>query len=205
MDGDFMRKILCTCLILPLLLGALSLVSDRQRLQDDIIRLHVVGASNGDADQAVKLQVKDAVTAALEERLAQLPDAQAAHAYLRAHLAQIGDIANATLAAAGVTDRAVVTLEEEAFPTRQYDTFALPAGVYRSLRIRIGEAEGRNWWCVVFPGLCASATTEGFADTAVGAGFSDTLTDTLRQEQGYEVRFFLLDCLGWLQNWFFDR
>lgn len=205
MDGVFMRKILCTCLILALLVGAASLVIDRQRLREDLIRLHVVGASDAEADQTVKLQVRDAVTAALADVVSAFPDARAAYAYLQAHLADIEQIANDALAAAGVSDRATVTLGEEAFPTRQYDTFSLPAGVYRSLRIRIGQAQGRNWWCVVFPGLCASATTEGFRDTAAGAGFSDTLTDTLRQEQGYEVRFFLLDCLGWLQNWLFDR
>jgi stage II sporulation protein R len=205
MDGVFMRKFLCTCLILALVLGVASLIADRQRLYEDVIRLHVVGASDSDGDQAVKLQVRDAVTAALEDAVAALPDAEAAYAYLQTHLAEIEKTANAALESAGVADRASVSLGEEAFPTRQYDTFALPAGVYRSLRIRIGEAGGRNWWCVVFPGLCVSATTDGFADTAAGAGFSDTLTDTLQQEQGYEVRFFLLDCLGWLQNWLFDR
>ena len=121
---------------------------------------------------------------------------------MQAHLAQIGDIANATLAAAGVTDRAVVTLEEEAFPTRQYDTFALPSGVYRALRIRIGEAEGKNWWCVVFPSFCYGASTEEFRDAAVGAGFSEPVTDTLSGKDGYKVSFFLLDLIGRVENFF---
>ena len=203
MDGVFMRKILCTSLIVVLLAGACFLAADRQRLSEDIIRLHVVGASDSEADQAVKLQVRDAVLAELETAMAAQPDADTAAAWLTAHLGAVEQAANDALAAAGTADRATVTLQREAFPTRDYDTFSLPAGVYESLRVTIGSGEGRNWWCVVFPSLCVSATAEGFADTAAGAGFSDGLTNTLEQEPGYEVRFFLLDCLGWLQNWLF--
>ena len=150
-----------------------------------------------------KLQVRDAITAAVQEKLAGVADVEEAKACLSGCLEELERIANETWASAGCGDTAAVTLQKEAFPTRQYDTFSLPAGVYDALRIRIGQAQGRNWWCVVFPGLCLSATAEDFADTAAGAGFSGGLTETLRQEQGYEIRFFLLDCLGWLENFFF--
>ena len=88
---------------------------------------------------------------------------------------------------------------------RQYDTFALPSGVYESLRISIGEAQGKNWWCVVFPSLCMPAVGENFSDAAAGAGFDDGLTNTLQQKKGYEIRFFLLDWLGWLENLLFRK
>ena len=200
-----MRKILCTLLIFAMLLGVGVLAADRRQLSEHIIRLHVVGATDGEADQALKLQVRDAITAAVQEKLAGIADVEEAKACLCDCLEELERIANETLASAGCGDTAAVTLQKEAFPTRQYDTFSLPAGVYDALRIRIGQAQGRNWWCVVFPGLCLSATAEDFADTAAGAGFSGGLTETLRQEQGYEIRFFLLDCLGRLQNWLFDR
>lgn len=96
-----------------------------------------------------------------------------------------------------------MSLALEEFPTRVYDTFQLPAGLYEALRITIGEGEGHNWWCVVFPTLCVPASSEGFQETAEAAGFSDRLAGTLtRDSGGYEVRFRLLDWLGQVKNWF---
>ena len=109
-------------------------------------------------------------------------------------------MAEATLERLGVREKVCVSFEKEAFPVRYYDTFKLPSGVYQSLRIRIGQAQGRNWWCVVFPSLCVPQTGEEFRDVAAGSGFTDDLSRTLNGETGYEVRFFLLDLLGWLEN-----
>ena len=97
--------------------------------------------------------------------------------------------------------RAVVTFLKEKFPVREYDSFTLPSGVYESLRITIGDGEGRNWWCVVFPKLCVSAAS--VEDTAAGAGFSEPLTDAITQKQGYRIRFLLLDILGKIENLFY--
>jgi stage II sporulation protein R len=81
-----------------------------------------------------------------------------------------------------------------------YETFALPSGVYNTLRIVIGSGEGKNWWCVAFPGLCMGATVEDFEEAASCAGFSDTLTAALETEEGYELRFYFLDLLGRIGN-----
>ena len=129
-------------------------------------------------------------------------DVEQARAYLQANLPKIQAIANQALEAAGCDCEAVVTLCREAFDTRYYDTFTLPAGVYEALRITIGAGEGQNWWCVAFPTLCLSATSEGFEAEAAGAGFPDSLTGALAGEPEYEVRFFLLDALGKLENLF---
>lgn len=178
-----------------------GIVTDSDKLHDELLRLHVVGASDSDADQNVKLLVRDAVLASLEEGLEDLTDAQAAVDYVARMLPQVEAAANRALELAGFSDIAVVTLEEEAFPTRDYDTFSLPAGVYKALRVVIGEGEGRNWWCVVFPQLCVG-TQEDFVETASVAGFSGELTDTLEGE--YEIRFWLLEKLGEVKNYFFE-
>lgn len=201
-----MKKFLKGCVIWLVLVSFFSfgaVLADREALNRNLIRLHVVGASDDPEDQALKLRVRDAVISAVEERMDSLPNVDAAKAYLSARLPELEQTANAVLKQAGSQDRAKVTLQKEAFSTRQYDTFALPAGVYESLRITIGEGKGRNWWCVVFPSLCMASTREELSDTAAGAGFADSLTDTLEQKPGYEVRFFLLDCLGKLENWLF--
>lgn len=195
------KRVFSLVLICALLLGG-TLVADKLRLRRELIRLHVVAASDSDGDQAVKLRVRDAVLACIREGLEDMEDAGAARQYIGGHLSQITAAANEALAAAGSSHRAVVTLTEEAFPMRQYDTFSLPSGVYESLRVVIGSGEGHNWWCVVFPALCVPATSDGFSDKAVSAGFSDPLTGALAGEAPYELRFFLLDCLGRLENFF---
>ena len=195
-------KFVVTCL---LICGAFCLggiMQDRQTLSDDVIRLHVVAASDSQEDQAVKLQIRDAVVEKLNSVMEELPSAADAKAFLLEHLDEIEDTANEVLEKAGFSDRVTVTLDKEAFESRVYDTFTLPAGVYESLRIVVGEGEGKNWWCVVFPTLCVPETTDDFASAAVSSGFSDTLTATVSNEEGYEIRFFVLDCLGKLQNLF---
>lgn len=205
MDGVFMGKLIRNFIFIILLVGAFlcgSVWSDRQLLDDGLIRLHVVANSDSAQDQQVKLKVRDAITGYLSSVMDKLPDMETAKAFIKDKLQVLENLANDTLIALGVTDRAVISLTREAFPTRQYDTFSLPAGVYESLRVTIGEGNGQNWWCVVFPSLCASATTDSFEDTAVSAGFSDTLAGTLTGQRQYKVRFFLLDCLGWVENLF---
>lgn len=190
------------CLLAAGLVWFGSVLRDRRSLNEDLIRLHVVAASDSEADQAVKLRVRDAVTACLQSAMADIADAREAMACLRERLPQLEETANRVLESCGVRDRARVSLEKEAFDTRVYDTFTLPAGVYESLRITIGEGEGKNWWCVVFPTLCVPATAEGFEDAAEEAGMDEALACALTGEEGYEVRFFLLDVLGRLENLF---
>ena len=200
-----MRKIAKLLMISFLVLGLLwcgTVIADRKTLSEDLIRLHVVGASDTQEDQQIKLQVRDALIEYLRQHMPDAEDVEAAKEALKGMLSQLEETANAVLSTAGMMDRAKVTLTTEEFPTRHYDTFSLPAGIYESLRVTIGEGQGKNWWCVVFPSLCMPATTEGFADTAAGAGFSDSLSGALQGQSGYEIRFFLLDCMGWLQNLF---
>ena len=196
-------KFVSTLLLLAAAFYLGTVASDKQMLSENLIRLHVVADSDSAEDQAIKLRVRDAITSKLEAVVKDLPDVETAKAYLQEHLPELEQVANDVLKAAGNGCRAVVTLAKEAFPTREYDTFTLPAGIYESLRVTIGSGEGHNWWCVVFPSLCVSATSDGFEDTAAGAGFSDGLTDTLTGKKEYRVRFFLLDCFGWMENWIF--
>lgn len=180
-----------------------ALIADRQKLNEELIRLHVVANSDSASDQAVKLQVRDAVTESLREALQGAADVEEARQWLQSNLQLIQDIANETLVRAGCSEQALVSLCKETFDTRYYDTFTLPAGVYHALRITIGEGAGKNWWCVAFPALCVPATADGFEAAAASAGFSDSLNRTLTGKGEYEIRFFLLDALGRLENIFF--
>lgn len=200
-----MIKILKVVTVLALALVLVysgTLIRDKGQLRDGILRLHVVADSDGQEDQTVKLKVRDAVLDVVEDVTDGAKNRDEAIAVLREKMSELERVANEVLDEAGITDRATVSLNEEEFPTRVYDTFILPAGVYDSLRITIGSGEGKNWWCVVFPNLCVPAASEEVEDTAVAAGFSRSLSGAITGKKPYHVRFYLLDCLGRLENFF---
>ena len=186
---------------LAVMVGAVwlgGLAADADALRNDILRLHVVANSDSEADQAVKLQVRDAVLATLEEGLKDLTDTDQAIAYVKEMVPKLTTVCNEVLLQAGFSDTVSISVGEEGFPLREYDTFRLPSGIYQALKIVIGEGEGQNWWCVVFPELCSGATQTEFVQTAKMQGMEDSLAGSLTGE--YEIRFWILDQMGKLGN-----
>ncbi len=177
-----------------LLLGCMVLLSGvwaqaaGRELSDRLIRLHVIASSDSEADQTVKLAVRDAVLSFVEPRLSQASDAGAAEELLRASLGELEALAGAV---SGQSARA--ELSREAYPTRKYGDFSLPAGVYTSLRITLGEGAGRNWWCVVYPMLCSSGPETAREAAALLGEDARLLWD---DGEGWEVRFRVLEWWG---------
>ncbi len=203
-----MRKIttyLMLAVAFVLLLTLTKLEQARQELQENVIRLHVIASSDSDSDQKLKLKVKDRIVAFLTPKMEHCASRQEAQNILQALLPEIEQTANAVLQKENSTSTAQVMLTQEPYDTRHYDTFSLPAGVYQSLQIRIGAAEGKNWWCVVFPTLCMPSDSSTVEDRAVMAGIGQDTTKALTGNEDYEVRFFLLDLLGNLENFFFKH
>lgn len=194
---------LAIALVFSLLLFTASLLSDRLFLSHGLIRLHVVAASDSAPDQSVKLKVRDAVNDRLSQLLSDCKTKEQAETALQAHLDSLKDLSDTVLRENGFSETANVTLCREAFPIRDYETFRLPSGVYDSLRITIGSGQGHNWWCVVYPGLCNAATVKSIpADETISVGLMNTLSGS----PGTEVRFYLLDQFGKLQNkWFASK
>lgn len=201
------KKVKCVfaCALLAAFVWCGTVIADRQRLNEELIRLHVVANSDRVEDQELKLLVRDAIITSLRQALADVRDTEQAKEYLQENLPKLQELANKTLDAAGSAQQAVVTLCREGFPTRQYNTFSLPAGIYEALRVTIGDGAGKNWWCVVFPSLCVPQTSQGFSDTAAGAGFPDALSGALTGEEPYQIRFYLLDKLGELEKFLAGR
>ena len=185
------------CLLLLTLALTVLPVHGEAAVYDSVIRLHVLANSDSEADQAVKLQVRDAVLRVTEPLLAHAADREEAADILSAHLSDIQKAAADTLAAAGADTRVRVTLTTEEYPTRRYENLAFPAGPYLSLRVLIGEAAGQNWWCVLFPPLCLSAATDKKQQEAalLSAGLTEEqyriVTDT--DKPRYRLRFKLLE------------
>lgn len=153
-----------------------------------LIRLHVIAVSDDEEEQAIKLRVRDEVLACISPELKKADDISDAEVIVRANLGKIQRAAESAAEGRKVT----VTLSEEYYPTRDYESFSLPAGKYTSLRVILGEGKGHNWWCVVFPPLCISAAEREKALDAMSEDDRAILTET----DGYIVKFRVLELWG---------
>ena len=167
------------------LLTGLWAQGTQARLAGRLVRLHVIAASDSAADQAEKLAVRDAVLRCLTPKLRQAEDADDARRIVEGAKPLI-------LRAAGTATKQPVRVDfgTEHYPTRDYGSFALPAGEYDSLRITLGAGEGKNWWCVIFPPLC---TQEALSSAEVETLSKQDRALITRADGEYEIRFRILE------------
>jgi stage II sporulation protein R len=150
-----MLKRFLTGLILTLLavLGVLQSKAPAKTVLtsgENVLRLHVIAASDSEEDQDVKLQVRDAILP-LFQSAESYSDARA---FLLTHGKEIQSTAEAVLRDHGFGYGVQLSLGAETFPDRTYGDLLFPAGEYDALCVRLGPAAGHNWWCVLFPPLC---------------------------------------------------
>jgi stage II sporulation protein R len=190
---------LLAALIVTLLCGAAA-GRDGRALSDKLIRLHVVANSDAPEDQEWKLAVRDRVLDALAGTLGGVTGRGAAMAAIENDLARITAEAEDEARLRGYDYIVTASLRYEDFPTREYDSFSLPAGRYVSLRVELGAAAGRNWWCVVFPPLCATASVR---DTGAAAALTGDELSLITEDSGaYVVKFKALELLARIRAWF---
>ena len=137
-----------------LLMAAILLLSCITARSQEPFRLHVIANSDGAADQSVKLLVRDAILQYTAEEAASCRDKEQAERYMRAHLSELEACANQVLKEQGFAYTATAYLGRYEFPDKTYGDVTYPAGQYDALRLVLGEGEGQNWWCVMFPPLC---------------------------------------------------
>ena len=155
-------------------------------LRQNVLRLHIIANSNSEADQTVKLLVRDRIlseTTDIFSGAAGLADAEKKAAE---RLGDIAEYAAETLEENGFGYGATAEIGNSYFETREYETFTLPAGNYRSLIIRLGKAEGKNWWCVVFPAVCIPAAAQG---AELSDSTSKASAEIAEHPQKYIMRF----------------
>lgn len=163
-------------------------VEEQEDLSRKMIRLHVIAHSDSAEDQALKLQVRDAVLDYATAVLQRSEDMDAAQVELEANLPRIENIAHAAVSAEGYDYGVTASLGQAEFPLKEYEGFSLPAGEYTALRLVIGDGEGQNWWCVVFPPLCTAAACD-ISETAIAAGMSEEDVSFITESEGYVLKF----------------
>ncbi|HIQ96883.1 MAG TPA: stage II sporulation protein R [Candidatus Limivivens merdigallinarum] len=134
---------------------------ERSGVEDRVLRFHVIANSDSEEDQRVKLLVKDRVVEELQEAMVGVETLEESKAVVRQEMEHICDTAEAVLHEEGIEETVTVQLEKTYFPVKSYGDLIFPAGEYEALKIVLGEGEGKNWWCVLFPGLCFVDTIHG--------------------------------------------
>lgn len=149
-------------------------VQVQEELAEEMIRVHVTAAGNTPQEQEVKLEVRDAISQRLEELLSGTYNKSQMRLRIRENMVSLQQIAK-NISGESVT----ITLDIEQFPTRYTNGQMIPAGEYETLRIVLGEGEGHNWWCMLFPEYGETTWEE-------------------EQDDGIKLRFWLVE---WWQKW----
>ena len=196
------KRLLTVTLLLCAVLLFIGLfpVHGEEQIYDTVVRLHVLANSDSEEDQTLKLRVRDAVLDVTNPLLADCSTQDEAKALLESNSDSIRAAAENVIAAEGRTDTVTVKLGLEDYPERDYDSFCFPAGSYLSLRVCIGDAEGQNWWCCLFPALClgsSSVSANDAEDAFIEVGLTPSQYKIITESDKpvYKVRFKLLELI----------
>ena len=184
-----MKKVLIPAfviLITTLFISAMPTEADAA-IYEDTVRLHILANSDSEEDQALKIKLRDEILKSYGESLSVFESVCEAKEELLEKLEEIEEFANLKLCELGYSYMTKVTLTKEWYDTRDYEDFTLPCGYYTSLRVIIGEGEGQNWWCIMFPPLCLDAATSNSKYTA---------NEEVLISKKYNVKFKLLELIS---------
>lgn len=148
----------------------------QQGISHKIIRFHVIANSDSDADQALKLKVKEAVVNYTSELLCNSKSISETEDLLSSHTNDIISIANKVISENDYDYPVTAEITDTYFPTKSYGSYTFPPGTYRAFQIKIGEAKGKNWWCVLYPPLCFIDISHGTVNPESEELLKETLT-----------------------------
>ena len=180
-----------------------SVIRDGRRLdclRGSVLRLHILADSDSEVDQELKILVRDELLRNSDEIFGSADSLEEAEAAAAEKLPEIEALAERTLRSRGCYDKVTAEIADVDFDARVYGDITMPAGRYRALRVRIGRAEGHNWWCVMYPPLCFPAAREVEDDKkAEEEFFDDEERDILYHPKKYQLRFAIWDKMkSWL-------
>ncbi|MBR0414537.1 MAG: stage II sporulation protein R [Clostridia bacterium] len=190
------EAVLCAVLVLCIGLNILSFGLCCREVRQDVLRLHILANSDTAQDQELKYLVRDAVLRENGDIFDNVNTVEQAKAKAAANLEAMRQTALRTLRQNGSNAAVEVTLEKSFFQTRYYRDFTLPAGEYEAVRIVIGNGEGHNWWCVMFPQMCLAASAANAAEN-----LSEEEKQLIFSDPQFEVRFKCVEIYEKFINW----
>ena len=191
----------CACVLVTSCFCAFMPVNGEQKIYESLIRLHVLANSDSEEDQALKLELRDFILGDIADLTKGCKDSEEAAEKIRDGLIDIEANAKNFINQKNYGYEVKAVLSEEIYPERTYadstgEDFTFPSGKYQSLRIIIGEGEGKNWWCVLFPPLCLSGSK--IEDELAVAGYTNEQIKILKKDKSskYVIRFKILEMLS---------
>lgn len=177
-------SILIISLITVISLMTMTISSEAEKIEnvsenykEKLIRFHVIANSDTDEDQELKLKVRDAVIAYLQPKLAKSGSIEESEAIIKDEYDELEKISKDIISENGYNYEVKVGITLSNFPAKQYSNIVLPAGEYKALKIVIGEGQGKNWWCVMFPPLCFVDEDNGVIDKETDEKLREVLTE----------------------------
>ena len=179
-----MRKIFKYFIIISILIGLFFMVSAysyattiSKDLEKNIFRLHIIANSDSIEDQTLKLKVRDAVLEYMKTLTEATTDKNSVIEYSKSNIDKFKEIAQNVIKENGYDYSVNIEIGNFYFPTKYYGNISLPSGNYDAMRIKIGKAEGQNWWCSLFPPLCFVNISSGVIDEQSENYLKSTLSD----------------------------
>ena len=197
-----MRKkewfVLIACIFCSACSALFSFGEECSFIRENTLRLHILANSDSPADQVLKLKIRDAVLSCSGELFSGCDTRQKMISAAQEQLPKIQQVAEQTALHNGYELPVTVSVTDMFFETRRYDHVILPAGTYTAVRIELGAAAGKNWWCVLYPPLCVSAAQTGFTEEEA------QISDSLLQQDAlprYRARLAVVEWWETLCRW----
>lgn len=163
-----------------------SFAKTSEEIRSDVLRLHVIANSDSSVDQNLKIRLRDYILEEGEDIFDGSVNVENAVKKIEPKLAELENSAETFVKNAGFDYDVKITLSNEYFTTRTYESVTLPAGKYLALRVVIGSGEGHNWWCVMFPPMCVPAADK---KDEIENVFTDKEIKLVESKPKYEPRF----------------
>lgn len=179
-----------------------SFAKTSEEIRSDVLRLHVIANSDSSVDQNLKLRLRDYILEEGEDIFDGSVNVENAVKKIEPKLAELENSAETFVKNAGFDYDVKITLSNEYFTTRTYESVTLPAGKYLALRVVIGSGEGHNWWCVMFPPMCVPAADK---KDEIENVFTDKEIKLVESKPKYEPRFKVVEIYEQIRETIFER
>ncbi len=197
--GNLFLKSFCFALILSMIFQFLVLGQKCNNIRENVFRLHILANSDDDADQALKLKVRDRLLSVSEDLFEDVKSEEEAIKISTENIDFLTSVAKEEIVSMGYNYDVKISVGDADFNTRTYEKYTLPAGKYKALRVVIGNGKGKNWCCVMFPPMCIPAAQEKSTSKISDVVDKEGL-DLICNGEKYRVKFKTVEIYEWIKN-----
>ena len=189
----------CIAVVISIIFSVITFAGTSEKIRNDVLRIHIIANSDSDEDQSLKLKVRDALLESGNRIFSGTVDAENAVEIITPEISVLEKTAKRIITENGFDYDVKIEISREFFTTRTYADVTLPAGKYMALRVIIGEGNGHNWWCVMFPAMCVPSAEP---ENRMEAVFDSAETELVRKRPQFEPKFKIIEIYESIKNRF---